>query len=115
MTDSCATCIFYVGGSCREHAPGNVAVTHGTGGQVVPCSIPPEYWCGDGISTVDGYAFSPKTAAIAVPPKWLTGAGVPGAGLGNNGDWYLQVISTTSLAIFTKAAGAWVFQTSSAS
>lgn len=39
-----------------------------------------------------------------VGATWLTGSGVPAAGLGRDGDWYLQA-STGDL--FTKAAGSW--------
>ena len=35
---------------------------------------------------------------------FLSGAGVPGVGLGNNGDTYLNV---TTGDIYTKAAGSW--------
>jgi hypothetical protein len=38
----------------------------------------------------------------------LNGAGVPGAGLGNNGDLYINNIGAAGLKLYGKIAGAWV-------
>lgn len=36
--------------------------------------------------------------------KWLSGAGIPSASIGNNGDYYLN---TTTADVYTKVSGAW--------
>lgn len=113
MTDTCATCIFYISGSCRQRAPMNVSALHGSGGQLVPILVAPDYWCGDGIAG-DGHVFSTKIPVPAPASKWLSGDAPPADGLGNDGDWYLLVTSTTMFSIYTKVSGSWVYRTRSA-
>ncbi len=47
-----------------------------------------------------------QVALLAARSRVLNGAGVPGAGLGNDGDWYAKTAAATH--IYVKVAGAWV-------
>jgi hypothetical protein len=108
MTDQCSTCIFYVAGSCRESKPVNV-MANNSSGACVPPLVTPDYWCGDGISTIDGHLFSPKVQTGptgAAGTQWSFGMPVPTGGA--DGDWYLQQYTThNSFTVWTKISGAW--------
>ncbi len=49
-----------------------------------------------------------NTAAIAALALIRNGAGVPGAGLGNNGDLYINNTGGAGTRLYGKIAGAWV-------
>jgi hypothetical protein len=46
------------------------------------------------------------TSILNARPQVRNGTGVPGAGLGSNGDWYAKTSAATH--IYVKIAGAWV-------
>ncbi len=47
-----------------------------------------------------------QVAILTTRSRVLNGAGVPGVGLGNDGDWYAKTAAATH--IYVKVAGAWV-------
>lgn len=51
-------------------------------------------------------ALNTSVLALTARSQVLNGAGVPGAGLGNDGDWYAK--TTAAFHIYVKVTGAWV-------
>lgn len=50
-------------------------------------------------------ALTTRVTALEARPQVRNGTAAPGAGLGNNGDWYAD---TNNLHIYVKVTGAWV-------
>lgn len=48
-----------------------------------------------------------QIAALQARNQVLNGAGVPGAGLGNNGDWYLNTVGVAGSKLYLKLGGVW--------
>lgn len=55
------------------------------------------------ITTING-----EITSLTARNQILNGAGVPGAGLGNNGDLYSNTTGGTGTNLYSKRAGAWV-------
>jgi hypothetical protein len=55
------------------------------------------------IATING-----QITTLSARNQILNGAGVPGAGLGNNGDLYINNTGGAGLKLYGKIAGAWV-------